>query len=270
MFAFDLDGTLFTDDKRITQRTWDALQIAVEKGVLLVPTTGRPVTGLPSALLNNDNIRYVISANGSRIIDNRDNKIIKEDLIDVKLAKRVLDILMKYDCIIDIYYDGMGYMQESFHERVNEFHDNPAVAQYYRETRRTVPDIMQKFYEESRPVDKLQGTFLSMEDRSRAREEITEIKDIKITSSIVNNLEMNLFTVNKGTAMVYLGEQLGIHSIEMMAIGDGDNDIEMVEMAGTGIAMGNAIFELKKVANDITDTNEEDGFAKAIEKYIAD
>jgi hydroxymethylpyrimidine pyrophosphatase-like HAD family hydrolase len=81
-------------------------------------------------------------------------------------------------------------------------------------------------------------------------------------------LEMSALTVNKGTALAFLGGEAWDCPEEIMAIGDSLNDIEMIQYAGIGVAMGNARPEVKKVADYITATNEEDGVAQAIEKFV--
>lgn len=89
-----------------------------------------------------------------------------------------------------------------------------------------------------------------------------------MTGALKNNIEVTAQNVNKGRAIIELGEMLSIKREEIMACGDGANDMEMIKRAGLGIAMGNAIEEVKRAADAITLTNDEDGAARAIEEYV--
>lgn len=89
-----------------------------------------------------------------------------------------------------------------------------------------------------------------------------------ITKSKPHFLEIIEGTVNKGVALAALAERLGISRQDVMAIGDSFNDLEMIQYAGVGVAMGNARKEIKQQADIVTLTNEEDGVAEAIEQYV--
>lgn len=84
------------------------------------------------------------------------------------------------------------------------------------------------------------------------------------------NLEINAAGVNKGKAMIELGKVLGIPREEIMAFGDGNNDLKMLKEVGTGVAMENAIPSLKEAADYVALSNDEEGVAKFIEKYVLD
>ena len=92
--------------------------------------------------------------------------------------------------------------------------------------------------------------------------------EIKVTSSTANNLELNIASAHKGNALKRFAEHLGLTLANCMAFGDGMNDFTMVEAAGLGVAMANAEDEVKRVAKDVTLSNDEDGVAKGIDKWI--
>ena len=119
-------------------------------------------------------------------------------------------------------------------------------------------------------VDKIQALFTSVEDRDAARKDIEEVPGIEITGALPMNLEINAAGVNKGKAMIELGKVLGISREEIMAFGDGNNDLKMLKEVGTGVAMENAIPSLKEAADYVTLSNDEEGVAKFIEKYVLD
>ena len=117
-------------------------------------------------------------------------------------------------------------------------------------------------------MDKVQALFADMEERERAWKELDRLGELALSGSLGYNIEINAAGVNKGTGLIRLGELLGIRREEIMACGDGDNDAAMLREAGFGVAMSNAEEQVKEAADYITGSNEEDGAARAIEKFV--
>lgn len=131
-----------------------------------------------------------------------------------------------------------------------------------------VVDIWEKMDQMSgKGLDKVHAIFANSEEVKAARKRLEEL-DVVISGSIGSNLEMNAPGVHKGEGLLILGKLLGIEREEIMACGDGGNDLEMIKTAGLGVAMDNATDEVKAAADYITCSNEEDGVAKAIEKFV--
>ena len=103
-----------------------------------------------------------------------------------------------------------------------------------------VPSIKKWYDEAKRDADKLQLMFADMQEMQRARKELEMIPGLVMTGSLGNNIEINAQGINKGIGMLELGRMLGITREEIMACGDGDNDLEMLKAVGLGVAMGNA------------------------------
>jgi Cof subfamily protein (haloacid dehalogenase superfamily) len=102
----------------------------------------------------------------------------------------------------------------------------------------------------------------------KLRNEIINMMDVEVVSSAENNIEIMSKGISKGNAVKILGDIYGISKDEIICIGDSENDISMIEYAGLGIAMANATDDLKAAADYVTDTNDNDGVAKAIEKIV--
>lgn len=268
MIGLDLDGTLLDEKKELTPYTREVLNKAIESGVVVLVATGRPLKGVPKELLAFPGMRYVLTANGARIIDQKENKIIYENLVPKENVKKILDILGRYDTLKEIYFDGQGYASAAEYARAEEFFPTEAMKNYVTTTRFPVEDIWAKLEEENRASDKVQGVFAKLEERKSALEDLKELGGINVTGSLVNNIEINAAGVNKGLGLVKLGELLGIKREEIMACGDGLNDLEMIRTVGFGVAMDNADPLVKEAADYVTDSNEKDGVAKAIEKFV--
>ena len=269
MIGIDLDGTLLTSQKILTEHTKEVLVEAMEQGVTVLPATGRPLAGIPKEILEFPGIRYVLTANGARLLDMKEKKVLYEKLVSYEISARLLDIFSKYDTLLEIYYDGVGYAEAQALDRIGHFLKEKPMADYILSTRRPVESIKQKFQETARPSDKVQAIFKRVEERDQAASEASaEISDIEITGALGNNIEVNAKGVNKGAVLLYLAGILGIKREEVMAIGDGSNDIDMLREAGFGIAMGNSFDTVKEAADYITLSNDEEGAAYAIEKYV--
>lgn len=102
----------------------------------------------------------------------------------------------------------------------------------------------------------------------KIKDEINKLNSVDCFASGDHSLEINYKDVSKGNAIKSLLDKYNIKEEELVCIGDNENDISMIKLAGLGIAMGNAISEVKNIADYITDTNKRDGVAKAIEKFI--
>lgn len=268
MVGLDLDGTLLSDKKELRPYTRDVLTRAVEKGIVVLVATGRPWTGVPEELRSFPGMRYALTSNGARIIDRDAGKVIEEQLLLPDPGIRALKICGKYDTLKEIYFDGQGYAEADKMLHVEKYHKNPNMWEYIRTTRIPVEDILGLAEKENRGMDKVQALFADMEERERAWEELEKEPDMELVGSLKYNIEINAKGVNKGTGLVRLGRLLGIPREEIMACGDGDNDTAMLREAGFGVAMANAEEQVKRAADYITSGNEEEGAARAIEKFV--
>ena len=269
MIGFDLDGTLLNSNKEISDYTRDVMREAVKQGVIILPATGRPLTGIPKPVMALPGIRYAVTANGARVVDVQEDKVLHEALLPYEKGKELLEIFAKYDTYREVYYEGFGYATADMVEHIEEYMPIKPMIEYMRTTRRRVPDVEAMFHEKKMAVDKLQALFRDTETRDLAMKEVKEkVQGAAVTSALGNNIEANGEDAQKGIALLKLGEILGIKKDEIMAFGDGSNDMDMIRRVGFGVAMENGIDEIKDAADYITVTNDEHGVAKAIEKFV--
>lgn len=266
MIGFDLDGTLLTTNKRLTEYTKEVLDEAIGRGIIVLPVTGRPLSGLPKELRDYEGMHYAITSNGARAVE--DGKTIHENLLSVEKARKILDIFEDYDTLREIYYDGQGYAQRDFLDNIEKYLQNPAMAQYISSTRLPVDDIRTKFEAENRSVDKIQGIFCKPGEKEAAWKRIEALGDVEVTGAMSNNIEVNAGGVHKGITLLWLAKRLGIRSEEVMAFGDGSNDVKMIQAVGIGVAMSNGIPQIIESADIIAPSNDEDGVAKIMKKYV--
>lgn len=268
MVGLDLDGTLLREDKSISERSRAAIAEAIRQGVVVLVSTGRPVSGIPEELKTFPGMRYLLASNGARIVDQQENRILYESLVPMETAEKVLDIFDRYDTLQEVFFDGTGYINEKMYDRIGEYLTNPNMAGYIASTRVKTEGIRCKMKEMNRPLDKVQGTFKSLVEKQSALQDLSEIAGIEVTGALINNIEVNHEGVNKGAGLVRLGEILGIKREEIMACGDGMNDLKMLQEVGFAVAMANGAKEIREAADYVTVSNNEDGVARAIEKFV--
>ena len=270
MIGVDLDGTLLNSEKQLTAYTREVLKKAIEQEVAVVVATGRPFSGVPDELKHFPGIRYALTANGARILDMQKQKVVYENLLSVESSEKVIDILRKHHAIHEFFVDGVGYMNEDGLKNVYAYFEDPHMAEYLQSTRIPVKDVKEKLQTMKCEVDKLQGIFRNQKDKEEALEELNTLSGIVVTAAMDNNLEINKEGTNKGLGLLQLGKSLGISREEIMACGDGGNDVEMLKEVGFAVAMANGSDPVKKAADFVTVSNDEVGVAKAIERFVLD
>lgn len=268
MIGVDLDGTLLNSEKQLTAYTREVLKKAIEQEVAVVVATGRPFSGVPDELKHFPGMRYALTANGARILDMQKQKVVYENLLSGEIAEKVIDILKRHHAIHEFFVDGVGYMNEDGLKNVYAYFEDPHMAEYLQSTRITVKDVKEKLQAMKCEVDKLQGIFRNQKDKQEALEELNTLSGIVVTAAMDNNLEINKEGTNKGIGLLQLGKSLGISREEIMACGDGGNDVEMLKEVGFAVAMANAYDTVKTAADFVTVSNDEDGVAKAIERFV--
>lgn len=266
MIGLDLDGTLLTTQKKITSYTKAVLEEALAKGIVVLVSTGRPISAVPKEILEIPGMKYAVTANGARVLDIETGEVIVENMLSLETAEKVLRIFQKYNTIHEIFIGSEGYTSKSV-AHAYEYFKNPSMAEYFMNTRIPVDDVVAEMLKKGEPVDKVQGIFKNEDERKKAEKELEVIEGITVSNAIGNNLEANKEGVDKGMALVQLGKMLGIRREEIMACGDGMNDYEMLKTVGFAVAMENGEEELKVIADYITVSNDEDGVAKAIQKF---
>lgn len=269
LIALDLDGTLLTTDKRLTCRNRKALSVCAAKGLHIVPATGRTTEGIPAEVRELPGVRYAITANGAAIIDLENSRQIGSFSIPWKKAAELAAELSEYPVMCDAYIGGRGKSEERFLDELGEYGLQPEVYRLILETRDAVPSLECYLTENQCNVDKINLIFKKSELESGLKEKLRAMlekdPDILVTSSMPFNLELNDKSATKGGGLICLGRHLGLKKEEMMAFGDGENDVTMLQMAGVSVAMGNSVPYLKEQADFVTGSNDQDGVAAAIE-----
>ncbi len=268
IILLDLDGTLLNSQKQISPANYAALERAAAAGVHVVPSTGRFYDGMPQVVRSLPFVRYAITINGAQIYDVRERRVLHSAQLSWKQAEAVYDVLDTLPVIYDCFMDGWGYMDIQFYQRIDAFITDPRVNQMVKTLRHPVEDFRGYMRRQKRPVQKVQMFFRDMDRRAEAFPRLIErFPDLAVTSSITNNIELNERHANKGEALAFLCRHLGVDIRDTIAFGDGSNDRTMIEAAGVGVVMANGDAALRAAADYVTASNDEDGVARALERF---
>lgn len=268
MLGLDLDGTLLNDERNISSKNLEAIAKAIEKGIIVLPATGRPPKGIPPEILSMPGIRYAVTMNGAAVLDLKDNKVLYRNPLDTDIVVDLLKILMEYEGLLDVYYYDKCYTTKEGFKLLDTIALPKNFLKYVKETRTPIDDLIGLVKEKNMTVDKVNMIFRNMSVRNEVNEVLKGYEGLAVTSSVGANVEINAKNTNKGEGMRQLGALLNIKLEDMMALGDADNDYLMIKNVGIGVAMENAKASVKQVADFITLSNEEDGVAYAIEKFL--
>ena len=267
LIGLDLDGTTLTSDKVLTPHTKEVLESCLRQGIQILPATGRARSGIPDYLTEIEGIRYVVVSNGAAVVDLETGENVYTNCISWERALEIFDILEEYHTFYDIYALGKGWCEGRFFDHLERYRIEPHIEQLIRTSRTRIDDLRSWVKEHQAPIEKINMFFAREEERQKAFTELEKVPDLAVTCSLVNNLEINDRSCNKGDALLNLGKILDISLDQIMACGDGNNDYEMIKQAGTGVAMENGEPVVKKIADFITKTNDEEGVAFAIEHF---
>lgn len=236
LIALDMDGTLLTSDDEVSEANRQAISEAMEKDVQVMLSTGR---WLESCYSYAEDLRlntYLITVNGGEIWTPT-NQLLERHLHAPELMEEMWEI--GNDLGVFMW---LVSTKEVFHERPQDF---------------TAYEWLKIGYS-SQDLQKLR----------MIREKLAPNNALEITNSLPTNIEVNPIGVNKANGLETVCKEMGLTMDEVMAVGDSLNDLKMIEQAGLGIAMGNAQEKVKQVADFITDTNDNDGVAQAIKRFI--
>ena len=268
MVATDLDGTLLLQNKHISKRTYAALKKANENGVHIVIATGRSFSALPESIFKIDGMRYVVTSNGANIIDLKDNEVIYKNCIDAAQIPKIINFLKGRPYILEVFTGGKAYMSKSDYDKFRSRTIDFRPIEYVLQTRIPIADIFEFTSKNASAIENININFDSLSDKPKAYEELLKFDNITVTTSFDFNLEIGGNTTSKGDALNFLTQMLGLTSKNVLSIGDNPNDSSMLGFSEIAVAVENAHEDIIKLADHITSSNDEDGVAKAVEKFV--
>lgn len=262
LIAIDIDGTLLDPNNQLTQANIDAIQAAEKAGIKVVLCTGRPLSGVQpylDQLKISGSDQYAITFNGA-MVQNLDGKVIVnhtlsfDDFLETEMLGRKLNVHYQIETTDKIYAVNKSISPyttaESFLVRLPVEYMTP-----------------EDFSDQIVMSKAMYVDFPEVISRVKPQLPASLSDHLSVVQSATYFIEIMNKKATKGNALSDLASALNFSASEVMAIGDNGNDLSMIEYAGTGVAMGNAIPEIKEVAQQVTSSNADNGVAQAIKNY---
>lgn len=268
LLCTDMDGTLLNSEGEISEGNRRAIKLAHEKGVKVTICTGRVFT---SASYFADLLEVkvpVIASNGAYIKEKDKDEIIYKSVLGEENCKKILDILEAYKLYPHYHTTDKIFIEAITKTSKNYINFNAKVPKDRQINIQIVESWNRTFSDYKDDIVKCVCVDDDKGKIMKAKQKLLKFKELEVVSSAGNNFEIMCKGVSKGRAVEILAAYYGLKSEEVMCIGDNENDLSMIKYAGMGVAMGNGEEFVKQAADFVTDTNNNDGVAKAIHKFI--
>lgn len=284
--AVDLDGTMLNSYGEVSAKTKEIIKQCIEKGIYIVLASGRPIDSIKTIAKEIKSQEYFIAGNGALVYDMKEDKMIYENYMKKEKVLEIIKICEENSIAYNVYTDKtiltsnlkfnvLYYYKEnlkkeedkktniSIVENVYDYVKNMQEEKFLKITicdeNSTIFNSIIKKVKEINEIDILEVSHMSRKLIEQGTEQIpVEYYYTEITAS----------DVDKWKAIEFLMKELEITPEQVMAIGDNMNDKKMIENAGLGVAIKGSTPEVISVAKYVTDTNNHDGVAKVLEKYV--
>ena len=290
LLAIDMDGTLLNENKKISNENILAIKSAKQMGVKIVIASGRTIQGIEVYLKKLDLINdedYSVVCSGALVMNNTKENVIQCDPLSYEEFKYVFNLAKQLHITLNMYTDESILIHSSnYYSRFDAIANNLPleITDFNSLDKDTKITKIMLINEDLSILEEMRGLFPSIlvEDvsiqskKDYNRELFSDMSKLpvefleKFTVSKVTpfNVEVMTKSSNKRSGLEKIAEKFKIKQSEIICIGDSGNDKQMIEYAGLGVAMGNAFPEIKEIADYVTLTNEDNGVAHVIDKFI--
>lgn len=267
LIAFDMDGTLLNSEKKISENTLQAIQKAIQTGKEVILATGRGLSELSDYLDQLPGVRYLNGISGAFLYDLKEQKPISNTMISEETVLKLIQIAKRNDVMFHLLTQE-SYVQTNHCNDMARYH--MGIYQDMFDRIAIKHDNLENFYQNHPfPVAKFNMYHRSPQDRENTKTALRKSNlPVIWVEAETTSLEVSAYGVNKGTGLLKLCLHLNIKPEEVIAVGDSDNDLDILKVAGLAVAMGNAKQVVKDMADVIVADCDHDGCAEAIEKYL--
>ena len=270
LIVTDLDGTfLNTNHVTIPQENIDAFKRAHEMGIKVAIASGRTKILTDYLVEQLPFLDYLITSNGAVTYDMKTGEVVCSTLVENKKSVEIFNTLDEYGLCYEIYFDGDCYMNPQSYSMFSPENVAPHIYNLLKNFIKEVPSLEALL--NGKGMEKLNILSLSGDERIEIEGNFSDIafaSSFPIRKDVNSNLEMTDKNATKGFAVKGLCDALGLDHSNVMCFGDGENDCSMLSFADYSFAMANGSDYAKNAAKFTTDTNDNGGVAKAIEKYV--
>lgn len=267
----DMDGTLLGKSQvAVSMKNMAAVQAAIEKGVAVIPCTGRVYDMLPPQLLTQKELRYFVTGHGARAYDRVENVSLYEDVIPAEQAAQLMEVLEGKGLYNEIAANNTIYFEKAVTDNLDMSLVPEHHVWYVRDNCYTAVEKPSAYFRKHNvAVEKMNIYGIPQPLQQEVFDAVTATGFIKHTrGAAAANLEFSHYSLDKIKAVEAILSKLGISWEETFAIGDSSSDAEIIKASGIGVAMGNAPDNIKALTEHVTGLNTEDGLAQAFEKFV--
>lgn len=267
--ALDLDRTTLNAQGKLSKANEEAIRKAVAKGIHVCIASGRAFDTLPQDVVSIPGIEYAITSNGAAVYRIQDKQCLRSYVLTEQSVKKILELTKDFPVTYEGFIRGTAYAAKEYIEDPVKFGATEHAVAYVQSTRHLQDDIVSFLKQHD---DELDSMDIVVKDEAQKQKVIevlkAEVEDIYITSSISQLVEISYKDAGKRSGVKFITEYLGLQPEQVAAFGDADNDIDMLEYAGCGIAMENASNGLLAVADVVTLHHDRDGVAYALKNIL--
>ena len=287
--ALDLDRTTLDSQGHLSEENRTAIESAVADGVHVVVASGRSLDSLPAEITDIKGIRYAITSNGAAVYDLSERKCLRqfkmtpesaEDILRHTEPERMKDAygeaagmseveMSEIEISYEAFIDGKAFAESRYVADPVRFGAMPQAISYIQGTRAPVEDMRTFICEHKSELDCIDLVVKNEDMKRKLWKNLQEsVRDVYITSSVRQLLEISHRDAGKESGAKFLLEYLGLAREELAAFGDGDNDSGLLKYAGIGFAVANASLECRDAADEIVASNDDNGVAQGINKIL--
>ena len=285
LVAIDLDGTMLNSYGMVTENTKQVIKNTINKGTEVIIASGRPIDSIKTIAKEIGSENYFIAGNGALIYDIKKDEIIYEKFMNKQKVLEIIKICEENSIAYNIYtektiiakglkYNVLYYYKENLKIEENKKTNITIVEDVYE----YIKSLESEKFLKITVCDETKSVFNSIIRKLRTVEDIDVLDVLHMSRKMIKQgtedvpieyyyTEISLKDVDKWKAIEYLANKMNISKDEIIAIGDNINDKEMIENAKVGIAMGQSTPVITEIADFVTSNNNEEGVAKALEKY---
>ncbi len=267
--ALDLDGTTLNSDGQLSGKNREAIEYAISQGVHIIIASGRAYNTLPRQILEIPGIEYAVTSNGAAVCRVPGGEVLQGLKIKEEVVHRILEITRDQEIVYEAFVEGHAYADERYVKDPVRYGASKEAVEYVKRTRKFVEDMPAFMKEHGTSLDSMDIVVKDVKMKQHIYELLEEIREeIYVTSSVSQLVEISDKHSGKAAGLRYLKEHLGISEDHMAAIGNADNDRDMICYAKYGYAVENASEDCKKAADIILGSNDHDGVAEGIYDFL--
>lgn len=258
----DMDGTFLNSAKKITPENLAAMDLAAQRGVQFVPCTGRNVNGIPEQMVSHPSVNYAVCCNGALVCDVHAGSVLHEVGIDKETVRALYRQVEDLPVTFDIFADSKVYTLADRWHYLDEMSVDEASRAQLKSIRVPFDGTLDQLLAACGTVCRVNVFFMTEEAKSQVWTAVDADASLRRASSLPCNVEVTDVSAHKGAGLRWLCGHLGVDVADTVAFGDASNDVTMLEAAGDGVAMANALPEAVAAANHATSSCDDSGVAR--------